>query len=224
MRFPTLCVGLNQTASQYNSFLGPAPYAFLKIIPAVSEIVGVWLYKKVPISFLEIPGNKMVESTCRYLDVTKNKSKVNKNHKECNISEHTFDCLFLSLWASSTTSTAQSIDCRVVISIDTSSYDVNNTWNFTGWSFYKTKTNVGKIKIIPFKQPILGASSSLQMEKMLHVLTDNQFNSSSKSEGYFKNNYVSCSWELKVVNGQFSFLIKLHCWKERSSPQTRYRA
>lgn len=53
--------------------------------------------------------------------------------------ELTFDCLFLSLWASSTTSTAQSIDCKVVMSIDTSSYDVNNTWNFTGWSFCEAK-------------------------------------------------------------------------------------
>lgn len=31
------------------------------------------------------------------------------------------------------------MDCSVVISMDTSSYDVNSTWNFTGWSFYKTQ-------------------------------------------------------------------------------------
>ena len=51
----------------------------------------------------------------------------------------TLDCLFFSLCASSTTNTAQSMDCSVVISMDTSSYDVNSTWNFTGWSFYKTQ-------------------------------------------------------------------------------------
>lgn len=47
----------------------------------------------------------------------------------------TFDWLFFSLWASSTTRQAQLIEPRMVWSMVISSYDVSNTWNLMALSF-----------------------------------------------------------------------------------------
>lgn len=47
----------------------------------------------------------------------------------------TFDWLFFSLWASSTTKQAHVTEPRMAWSIVMSSYDVNRMWNLIGVSF-----------------------------------------------------------------------------------------
>ena len=56
----------------------------------------------------------------------------------------TFDWLFFSRCASSTTSTSQSMDWSTVTSTLTNSYDVSKTWNLTGASFYCVHVRVGR--------------------------------------------------------------------------------